>query len=498
MFLAVLSSGNMAAQDYVAVSLLEENDRFSKALQPLTTVAFFFGSSAIYESPVSVLSIICFYVLFSFMLGVASIGVFLRTEIDIWIQFSLYVIPIVAVLCCSRFFNSAAFRELLFRCIPSRAMLSSSIPDDVFTSTSEIADGRFSSVSRKRKWLRNMAYKACLYPIFYELIQWGSYVFFKFETASHNFAGNANIREKISDLCWIILYTIFWTVGLYIVGMFTFQYILVTYIIRRDAISFMSLFGDSPFLFVKKSHAIHRNVKDKSLLFSFLRCVTGVVLMDAIEDKNDLTNFRAYYSVRKMSGSRHISSTFPARMTPVLDENFDQRESGSAEKGEDPNPITEEEASKMLAHFVADITEITSYFTPFTTALLFFSFTNLVTHLCIFALKKDKTATQYIWTLVRTVIWLLMTVRIIVAAARVTSTLGKIMPHVKYLRATGSLHGQDNKWDNFLVLASHFNLGEQTFGFPLTLKQIGILVAFLKMTFLVVLSVMKVPGLDID
>ena len=492
----------MASNDFIAVPLLEEDQRFSEPLQPVITVAFFFGPSTIYESPTSILSVVIFYILFAFMLGVASIGVFLRTDIDIWIQFSLYIIPIIAILCCNRFFNSAAFRELLFRCIPSRAMLSSSIPDNNFSSASELANVRYSNVSQKRKWLRNMAYKACLYPLFYEVIQWGSYLLFKFKIDDHNFAGNDNIREKISETCWMVLYVIFWTVGLYLVGMFTFQYILVTYIIRRDAVSFMSLFGDSPFLLIKKSHIIHGYSKDRSLFFGFLRFLTGVILMDAIEDKNDLTNFRGYYSIDRFDKRAPLSHTIPARSydrgTPALDENFYPIESEAASKSEDPGPINQEEASKMLAHFVADIKEITSYFTPFTTALLFFSVTNLVTHLCIFALKRDKTDTQYIWTLIRTIIWLLMTIRIVVAAARVSNTLGKIMPHVKYLRATGCLHGEDSKWENFLALAGHFNLGEETFGFPLTLKQIGILVAFLKMTFLVVLSVMKVPGLDFE
>ena len=487
----------MAANGYISVPLVDEGERFSEPLQPVTKVAFFFGPSTIYEGITSILSVIIFYILFIFMLGVAAIGVFFRTNIDIWIQFSLYIIPIITILCCNRFFNSVAFRELLFRCIPSRAMFSSSIPDGDFSSVSELDNVRFGNVKEKRKWLNNMAYKACLYPLFYEVIQWGCYVIFKFKTKHHNFAGNENIYKEFSDAVWMVFYTIFWTVGLYFVGMFTFQYILVAYIIRRDAISFMGLFGDSPFLFVKKSHTIKGNRTDRSIFFGLLRFLTGIILMDAVEDMNDLTNFVGYYSTEKYRTKSPLSRIIPARTyerTPSLDENGSSPQMDMTGKNDQPSQITEEESSKMLAHFVADISEITSYFTPFTTALLFFSVTNLVTHLCIFALRREKTEIQYIWTLVRTVIWLLMTVRIIVAAARVTNTLGKIVPHVKYLKATGSLYGEDGKWENFLVLAGHFKLGEQTYGFPLTLKQIAILVALLKMTFLVVLSVMKGLG----
>lgn len=492
---------NMSNIGYTSVNLMEGDGRFSKPLRPVTTVAFFFGASAIFESPVSLLSAVVFYILFAFMLGVASIGIFLRTDIDIWIQFSLYVVPIITILCCHAFFNSIAFRELLYRCLPSRAMLCSSIPNDVFTSASQLADAQFSTVSQKRKWLRNMAYKACLYPIFYQLIQWSSYTIFQLQfNDSHNFAGNDNISKTIPDKYWLIFYAIFWTVGLYFVGMFTFQYILITYIIRRDAISFMSLFGDSPFLFVKKSLTVYRSGKDRSFFFALMRFLSGVVFMDAVEDNDDITDFHGYYSSRGSSRKPPLSRIVPARSydrgTPALDEHFHPIETENSSE-EQPKQITGEEASKMLAHFITDVSDITSYFTPFTTALLFFSITNLVTHLCIFALKRSKTEDQYIWTLVRTVIWLLMTVRIVVAAARVTNTLGKIEPHVKYLRAAGCLYGDDFKWENFLALAGHFKLGEQSFGFPLTLKQIGILVALLKMTFLVILSVLKVPGLDL-
>ena len=488
----------MADDHYAAVPLVDDGKRFSEPLQPVTRLAFFFGPSTIYEGYTSILSVVIFYILLAFMTGIAAIGVFLRSNIDIWIQFSLYIIPIVTVLCSNRFFNSVAFRELLFRCIPSRAMLCSSIPDDDFLSASELADARLSSTTKKRKWLNNMAYKACLYPLFYEVIQWGCYVIIKLQTKDHDFAGNHNIDKVISDKCWLAFYTFFWTVGLYFVGMFTFQYIMVAYIIRRDAIAFMGLFGDSPFLFVKKSHIVKGNLTEKSWFFGFFRFLTGIILMDAIEDDNDFTNFRVYYSSERYRTRSPLSSMIPARSyerrTPSAGDSNFPKERGNTGRNSLPNQITEEESSKMLAHFLADIGEITSYFTPFTTAMLFFSVTNLVTHLCIFALKREKTEIQYVWTLVRTIIWLLMTVRIIVAAARMTNTLGKIMPHVKYLKATGSLYGEDSKWENFLVLADHFKLGEQTYGFPLTLKQIVIVVAFLKMTFLVVLSVMKGLG----
>eukprot|EP00795_Rhopilema_esculentum_P008658 gene8658-14674_t len=490
----------MATASYVTVPLVKENERFSKPLKPVIGVGFMFGPHAIFEAPLSILSVLTFYVLLAFMLGVASIAVFLRSDIDIWIQFSLYIVPLFAIICANRFFNSLAFRELLYRCIPSRAMLSSSIPDVEFSAASELADVHRGSKKQKRKWLKVMAYKSCFYPLFYEAIQWASYLIFQSYSKSekgNDFAGNDKIKEQISEHLWLGFYISFWSIGLYMVGFFTLQFILVTNIIRRDAISFMSLFGDSPFLFIKKSHL--NDQRETSYFFGALNFLFGIILMDAIEDKNDVTNFIGNYATNISKKRSTLSRNIPARSydrgTPVAVECNDIVSIPYSEKEEDSTAITQEEASRMLANFVSDIDDITLYFTPFTTALLFFSVTNLVTHLCIFALNKSEI--RYIWTLIRTIIWLLMTVRIIVATARVTNILGKISPHIKYLRATGALSGEDAKWENFLSLSEHFNLGNKTFGFPLTLKQVGILVAFLKMTFLVVLSLMRAPGNDL-
>ena len=494
----------MASASYVTVPLVKESERFSKPLQPVIGVGFMFGPSAIFEAPWSILSALIFYVLLGFMLSVASIAVFLRSDIDIWIQFSLYIVPLFAIICANRFFNSLAFRELLYRCIPSRAMLSSSIPDVEFSAASELADVHRGSKKQKRKWLKVMAYKSCFYPLFYEAIQWTSYLIFQRYSNNHkgnDFAGNNKIKDKISGNLWLGLYISFWSIGLYMVGFFTLQFILVTNIIRRDAISFMSLFGDSPFLFIKKSHL--NDQRETSYFFGALHFLFGIILMDAIEDKNDVTNFIGNYATNIRKKRYTLSRNVPARSydrgTPVADECSVERNDivsiPYSEKEEDSTAITQEEASRMLANFVSDIDDVTLCFTPFTTALLFFSVTNLVTHLCIFALNKSEI--RYIWTLIRTIIWLLMTIRIIVATARVTNILGKISPHIKYLRATGALSGEDAKWENFLSLSGHFNLGNKTFGFPLTLKQVGILVAFLKMTFLVVLSLMRAPGNDL-
>ena len=490
----------MSAVRYTAVSA-NEDERFEKPLKTVIYASALFGPYAIYEKPASLLCEILFYIIFVYMLGVACVAVFFRKSIDIWIQLSLYIVPIFALICGRRFFNSLAFRELLYRTIPSRAMLSSSIPDNDFSSASNLAEVRVGAHIRKRKWLRTMAYKSCLYPLFFEAIQWASYAIFKALTDKIDFAGNDAVAQQLSDIVWLVLYIVFWTLGLYLVGIFTFQYILVTSIIRRDAVSFMGIFGDSPFLWIRKS-PLDEGIgnKQESCFCSMIRFLVGLILMDAIEDKHDVTNFVGYYATeiqrkRKVPLSNKIPARSYDRGTPSSDVRIDLSAPPRSQTPETPQ-ISQEEASRILSYFIADVNEITSFFVPFTTALLFFSFTNLVTHLCIFALNSNDT--RHYWTLVRTIIWALMTIRIIIAAARVTNILGKIAPHIKYLKATGRLHGEDAKWENFLSLTAHFKLGEKTFGFPLTMKQVGILIAFLKMTFLVILSLMKVkPGMDL-
>lgn len=492
----------MSAVRYTAVSATED-ERFEKPLKPVICASALFGPYAIYEKPASVLCEILFYIIFVYMVGVACVAVFFRKSIDIWIQLSLYIVPIFALICGRRFFNSVAFRELLYRSIPSRAMLSSSIPDNDFSSASDLAEVRVGANVRKRKWLRTMAYKSCLYPLFFEAIQWASYAVFKVLTNKTDFAGNDAVAQELSDIAWLVLYLVFWTLGLYLVGMFTFQYILVTSIIRRDAVSFMGIFGDSPFLWIRKS-PLDQGIgnKQESWICAMIRFLAGLISMDAIEDKHDVTNFVGCYVYateiqrkKKVPLSNKIPARSYDRGTPSSDVRIDLYASPRSQTPETPQ-ISQEEASRILSYFIADVNEITSFFVPFTTALLFFSFTNLVTHLCIFALNSNDT--RHYWTLVRTIIWALMTIRIIIAAARVTNILGKIAPHIKYLKATGKLLGEDGKWDNFLSLTDHFKLGEKTFGFPLTMKQVGILIAFLKMTFLVILSLMKVkPGMDL-
>ena len=489
----------MSSVPYTSIPF-EYDVRFAEPLRPVTKVAFLFGAHAIYDSPKSTLANVYFCFMFLFMVGVACVAVFVRSSIDLWIQFSLYIVPVITVICGRRFFNSVAFRELLYRLIGSRAMLSSSIPNNIFTHSSHLSEVSIASTIQKRDWLRRMALKCCLYPLFIELIQWTSYAAFQFTTKQSSFAGNVAVSQAISNACWKVLYAIFWSLGVYQVGLLTYQFILVSSIIQRDAISLMGLYGDSPFLWVRKSHLDKGLTNRPSCLQRMLHKMLGIVFMDVFSNQQDMTNFAAQYVDAVQDKKRSNSHTIPARcyerISPLEGRHSDTLEVDSSSNSLEGEGITADEASRILAHFITDIREITSPFVPFTTALLFFSLTNLITHLCIFAIGDIET--RHWWTFVRTIIWLLLTIRIIISVARVTLTLGQIPPHVKYLIATGKLQGEDAKWENFLRLTEHFKLHEQSFGFPLTLKQVGIMTAFLKMTFLVILSIMKArPGVDL-
>lgn len=96
-------------------SIMEKNS-YSRALSPLVSISILFGpGERLYSMAHSWLGGFIFAFLLVAMTFVAIIGVFVRTTIDTWIQFSLYIVPLIALISGCRVYTSSAFNKLLKR-----------------------------------------------------------------------------------------------------------------------------------------------------------------------------------------------------------------------------------------------------------------------------------------------------------------------------------------------------------------------------------------------
>lgn len=93
-----------------------EKNSYSRALSPLVSISILFGpGERLYSRVHSWLGGVIFVSLLVGMTFVAIIGVFVRTTIDTWIQFSLYIVPLIALIAGIRVYTSPAFNKLLKR-----------------------------------------------------------------------------------------------------------------------------------------------------------------------------------------------------------------------------------------------------------------------------------------------------------------------------------------------------------------------------------------------
>lgn len=91
-----------------------EGNCYARALSPMVSMSILFGPGERHYSSVhSFLGGVIFAVLLAGMTFVAILGVFVRTTIDTWIQFSIYVVPLIALVSGFHVYTSATFNKLL-------------------------------------------------------------------------------------------------------------------------------------------------------------------------------------------------------------------------------------------------------------------------------------------------------------------------------------------------------------------------------------------------
>lgn len=123
---------------------------YSRALSPLVALSTLFGpGERLYSKLHSWLGGFIFVSLLGGMTFVAVIGVFVRTTIDTWIQFSLYIVPLIALVAGFRVYTSSAFYKLLQRKLSGKSMVNGFLESDEHVPWHE---------TKRKSWLR----KSCL------------------------------------------------------------------------------------------------------------------------------------------------------------------------------------------------------------------------------------------------------------------------------------------------------------------------------------------------
>ena len=479
----------MSSSPYIAIPIdSPEDERFSDVLRPSLTAAFLFGPSRFYGGWRGTVSMIFYVVTLLLMLFTSCVGVFFRKTVDVWVQFCIYIVPVVTLVSGWALLGSNSYKRLLRRPITSRTMVSFLLPTSHTTENRQSDDSDKDlpgSFAQNRNWLKMMATKNCVYPLIIEVVQWCGYVTFHYFDNGTSFSGLLEKSKYIpfDQTVWLPFYFTFWTIGAYFVGYIAFQFVFVSRLIVRDVTSLMSLFGYSPFLRLRPSHKYY--LLSKTCIGKIFATVLGFVLLDALESDMDTYVGSKQVWVQRNGIISENKSKIPVRCLENKDMTGSTETLTELADDYDTN-ITEYEAARIVTYFISEIDELTSYFKPFTITVTFFSVTNLITHLSLFALGNKETI--HFWTFFRTVLYLLISIRLLTCVSQISSVIGKIPLHIKYLRAIGKLHEQGREWDNLLTLTSNFELGERSFGFPLSLRQVASLATVLKMSFLIILS----------
>ena len=250
-----------------SASVVEWNS-YSQALSPVVGISILFGPGERLRSTArSWLGGVIFILLLVGMTFVAILGVFVRTSIDTWIQFSLYIVPLIALVSGFYVYTSSAFNKLLKRRLSRKSLVEGFLESDQGIPWHE---------SQRASWLRKAAIKNCFYPFSLEIYQWTAYVIFFTVFKSDSFAGSLSDNKVIEmgSRTWLPLYCSFWTMAMYITGFVAYSFILISRLTVRDVISFMCMFGDSPFLLYRPSE--ERNPVLESLNGRLEKPETGI------------------------------------------------------------------------------------------------------------------------------------------------------------------------------------------------------------------------------
>lgn len=482
-----------------SASIVEKNS-YSRALSPLVSISILFGpGERLYSMAHSWLGGIIFTLLLVGMTFVAIIGVFVRTTIDTWIQFSLYIVPLIALVSGFRVYTSSAFNKLLKRRLSRKSLVEGFVESDQGIPWHE---------SQRASWLRKAAFKNCIYPFILEIYQWTAYVIFHTVFKGDAFAGSLTESHevlKIEPQLWLVFYCFFWVMAMYITGFVAYSFILISRLTVRDVISFMCMFGDSPFLLYRPSEERNPVLESLSPLKRVLNGVTGFLFMDLFQTGKDIVLVYEKDAPAMSGMQRNPEPNPPNPHQNSVDEGdyWDPREFNFSASLDVSGPtvgrigvpgrsqVNPTDACKYLSNVVGSIEALASLFQPFIVLLSFFSVANLITHVgAIVSLVKNFRSSHW-WTFVRTCIWLLLSVRLLWSAAWITKALSHVSQHLNYLWSVGHLQGNKEEWQRFFKLVETFQLGTKTYGFPLTMKQAASIATFINFALIIVLSIMK-------
>lgn len=481
-----------------SASVVEKNS-YSRALSPLVSISILFGpGERLYSTAHSWLGGVIFTFLLAGMTFVAIIGVFVRTTIDTWIQFSLYIVPLIALVSGFRVYTSAAFNKLLRRRLSRKSLVTGFVESDQGIPWHE---------SQRASWLRKAAFKNCLYPFMLEIYQWTAYVIFHTVFKSDAFAGSLKEDHsevlEIDPVTWLVLYCCFWVVAMYVTGFVAYSFILISRLTVRVVISFMCMFGDSPFLLYRPSKKRNPVLENLSPVKRVIKAITGFLFMDLFHTGKDIV--LVYEEDAPVLSGLQVTPNPPNPDRSSIDEGnyWDRGEFNFSASVDVSGPtvgrigvpgqpqVKPADACKYLSNIMGSIDVLAGLFQPFIVLLAFFSVANLVTHVgAIVSLVKNFKSSHW-WTFVRTCIWLLLSIRLLWSAAGITKALSHVSKHLNYLWSIGQLQGDQEEWQRFFKLVETFQLGTKTYGFPLTMKQAASIATFINFALIIVLSIMK-------
>ena len=493
---------------------------YMDVLRPTAVMTTLFNSGAITKTRIArFLETLLFVVVFSTLVFIAMLAVFARSGIDTWIQFSLYIVPLFSMVCGHQIFKSEAFKGILDR----------RIDENVFLETERPRRPRGEAFEHLARFLRKRSVRTCFYPVSLVLYQWAVYLLFFADTGNSEFSGPYNISEHSSKITrfldldlkqklWLSLYYTFWTIAMYVTGFVGCCFILMVHIHKLDIKSFLCKIGEGPLVNKGTSfkhrvapktrvtsygeyHAIDTRVKTPvGFCFRALSFVIGFLTLGLVEleSRPPWETWQAILGASNNEGTKNIAGEgFDSGIANGLSTSIaiedGQDPSSPGKRDEAPRIINAREASQQLVQLMANIETNSSIFKPFLVLLLFFSVTNLVTHVVTMAILKINNFTDSLhwWTLMRTLFWFTLAIRLLWSIAMITKTLSRIIPHLYYLRSVGELTGSKQEWDDFFQLAETFQLGSKSYGFPLTLKQVASIVALMNFSLLMVLSLIS-------
>ena len=459
------------------------NQKFRDVLTPLLVVQFLFGLSYNLRKSVLFLCLskllLCFWIVgLSLVFGFA---VFNRNTMDMWVQFSLYIIPVLSFPIAAYIFSSSAYYRLLQRRITHNVSVRFFISNNVFV------DGEASAAAHNYQWLKEISIKSILYPFMLEIIQWVTFLFFYLLGNPETVLGN--VKDLNSEF-WKPLYIFNWCITVYFVAFVAYQFVFVSRLIVKDTVHLMSLFGKTSYL---QLYPVYTFSIRNNICFKILSGLANFLTMDLFNAFHDERIYSDCAEVNRSSPNTGQSSPglFPTRNlhSPFGSDGNGNQEGSGLEKS--ACKLTPSEACEIFSVFIAEVESLTSIFVPFNIVIAFFGVADLFTHVGLFVKKEGSIS---YWTLFRTLLFLLVAFRMMICVLRISSVLSKLLPHINLIKTAGKLHcdyQQKPNWNDFTDLVASYNLSQRTFGFPMSIRQIASFVSVMYLSLYIIFAVVS-------